>query len=69
LASILKQVCDPLAQTSAPALVALSRSTLVGLLMRRAAVLERRDPTGEDRAWETASLAPISLKRLFGADG
>lgn len=60
---------DPLVNDWLTAMVALSRSELVDLLVQRDAVLEDQDPTGEDRTMEIASLARISLERLFEADG
>lgn len=59
---------DPHVNDWLTAMVALSRSTILDLLRQRDAVLDRQDPTGENRALEIASLSPISLERLFASE-
>lgn len=58
---------DPFVNDWLTAMMALSRGMLVDLLMQRDAVLEKHDPTGEDRTLEITSLSHISLDELFSS--
>lgn len=56
---------DSLVNDWLTAMVGLCREDLADLLTQRDAVLEARDPTGEDRSVEITSSRSISLERLF----